>query len=731
MSFRITLSKPSPGWQACITCVDDPAWVPLVRPIGRGDAGYPRPPTTEPDWWDATVPGLYTGTEDTTVQQVHNRCVRGAPDWGRREVVSFGRYLFATLFGSDWAAITGKAANQPIELELDLTAAGSLFERLPWEMMFAANEPLAALQVSGARVAVSRIVKVDPPLATAPIEIPLRVLFVIGRQMDDAIRPGAEYFCLLRQFEFQITGAQGQSFGIALHTKLLLSATRQDVIDAMNNFAPEVVHLISHGRRNGPDTELLLTKDVNGAATEDPVKPDALATILKTKRGVQAVVLNACNTGDPTDAHVSYAAQLVKNGIRVVVGMAGEVADSVCRLFTSRFYAALYEGLSVPLAVAEGRRAALLQYQTYTQNVEWARPVLYVADQTATTFIVDRTRQNVAIAAKVLRKRTDILCDRMDYLHAMERVCERRIANLALAVQEPKEIRGALPVQLGKTWLLEEMRWLAVLEGYVPCLVESVHEEEDPPRNYLLFAWELIKAMNATREAWDGKRKLRTSTLKAMFRELKRVVPDGDGQIGYESDEIVATLKERAATTTSAETVKDAILNDLTDFLEEAKAVLGVRGILVLVDDLHRYDGVWKTILAGVGVHGFGDRDTPAPLVFSYAAGDGTGLQIGAHVADNSSTIVMQPLTRFRQEERRMAYRQKLLSRKFTPTAKADLKQQVENVFVRFETLTQGIPSYLMLDKLWTKLEVSIEDGVLVTSDDSDIISKVRQFDGN
>jgi hypothetical protein len=634
--------------------------------------------------------------------------------------------LFAVLLGADWQKLLDKAGGGALELELDMAGAGGLFERLPWEMMFTTDGPLAGLKISGRRVALSRIVRAVPTPKPSPIEIPLRVLFVVGCQMDDVIRPGAEYLALLRQFEVQLD-APGRNFGVALHSKLLLSATREDVIRAVKSFQPAVVHLISHGRWDGAQTVILLTKIENSLSVEDPVTPQDLLPLLSS--GVQAVVLNACHTAttSPDDVHMSYAAQLVAGGIPVAVGMAGQVADSVCRLFTASFYSALYERGSLPLAVCEGRRAALLQYKTHTHNVEWARPVLYLADETPTTFEVNLTKQKIAIAAKALRKRKEILCDRMNYLQDLEGVCDRRITNLGLAVQE---LRAGLPaIQLGKTWLLEEMQWLALLEGYAPCLLES-HAEVDPPANFLAFALALAEAMNKARKAWGESPVWHSAAIAAIYTELGRTIPADENQLVVEYGKVLLEFQARNAYSMTPDAVQWQILRDLTTLLSEAKRELGARGILILIDDLHRYEGSWKSILASAGGYGLGDQNTPAPLVFTYSTHEKAGPEIVQFLADNSSKFEWRPLTRFGQEERRSVYRQSLLSRKLVATAKPALQKMVETMYGRFEKLTQGIPSYLRLPKLEDQLEVDIDNEVLITSDDAAIIRSARSFDG-
>jgi hypothetical protein len=79
-----TVTAPSLGWEVLITCSADPAWS-VRRHIGKAKLGYPRPPAGEPDWWDEDAPKLYSEDEDTGLQQVHSRCIRGVPDWAKKK----------------------------------------------------------------------------------------------------------------------------------------------------------------------------------------------------------------------------------------------------------------------------------------------------------------------------------------------------------------------------------------------------------------------------------------------------------------------------------------------------------------------------------------------------------------------------------------------------------------------------------------------------------------------
>jgi hypothetical protein len=65
---------------------------------------------------------------------------------------------------------------------------------------------------------------------------------------------------------------------------------------------------------------------------------------------VQAALVNACHTGEPDSSYLSFAAGLVRGGVPVAVGMAGEVADGACRIFTREFYRGLINCRNLDIA---------------------------------------------------------------------------------------------------------------------------------------------------------------------------------------------------------------------------------------------------------------------------------------------------------------------------------------------------------------------------------------------
>ena len=71
---------------------------------------------------------------------------------------------------------------------------------------------------------------------------------------------------------------------------------------------------------------------------------------------------------------------------------------------------------------------------------------------------------------------------------------------------------------------------------------------------------------------------------------------------------------------TSPETIAPKIRRDLEKLVTDVRANRpGIRGALVLIDDLHRYEGVFPRILSLIGEYGFGSALAPAPAVITYS----------------------------------------------------------------------------------------------------------------
>src|SRR5262245_16091326 len=167
---------------------------------------------------------------------------------------TYGRYLFDTLVGNDlWQAMVQEVAARPaeagasvriLELALCWSADQGDLHRLPWELMRRADGYLAAFP--DPRVAVTRMVAAPaaapgaaPKAPPAPLEMPPRVLFVIGSGSNDPmIRPGLEILGLVRDL---------RSGDRVIFPRVLERASPKRLRAMMASFKPQVVHFICHG----------------------------------------------------------------------------------------------------------------------------------------------------------------------------------------------------------------------------------------------------------------------------------------------------------------------------------------------------------------------------------------------------------------------------------------------------------------------------------------------------
>ncbi|WP_428262820.1 effector-associated domain 2-containing protein [Haliangium sp.] len=121
-----------------------------------------------------------------------------------------------------------------------------------------------------------------------------------------------------------------------------------DLLQALNQHRPEVVHFGGHGSDSG---EILLTGR-DGQA--QPVSPRALETLFRTLRDdIRVVVLSACYSRPQAEA--------ITSSIDCVVGVQGAIADHAAVAFAASFYRALAFGRSVQNAFDQGVTALALE----------------------------------------------------------------------------------------------------------------------------------------------------------------------------------------------------------------------------------------------------------------------------------------------------------------------------------------------------------------------------------
>jgi hypothetical protein len=125
------------------------------------------------------------------------------------------------------------------------------------------------------------------------------------------------------------------------------AAQFSDLLDALNEFQPNVVHFSGHG-----GAQALV---FDGGSVTDPEAvvidfADIARALSSTKKPPRLVVLNACETVDGAD--------VLLGAVSCVVAMSDEVPDLTATAFAAQLYSALAARQPIALAVEQGRLAA-------------------------------------------------------------------------------------------------------------------------------------------------------------------------------------------------------------------------------------------------------------------------------------------------------------------------------------------------------------------------------------
>lgn len=487
-TVTLTCAEPGAAW---------PARTRVIRLVTDGRGGLMPVPETPPD---AAQPHAALCGGDAIQFQRALAAFRARRSQGAD---TFGRYLFEVLLGAEWWQVVRDATPAGGDAELALRwlpgEATRPFDRLPWELMHDGAQPLVASYHP--RIAVTRIVAADPtaPARQSPgaIELPVRVLFVLGAAADDPrIRAATEVLGLLRSLE-QPDRVQA---------RMLERARPKDVRALIKAFRPAIVHFLCHGDvREGRGHLELVPDDANdrgecnGDRLIDILRPDG-------EPPPTIVVLGACRSAEQADFDEgapalapqelgalpgrpvmlgSLAGELVRGGVPIVVGMGGRVADVAARLFTRRFEASLLEGAPIVRATADARRAPFSQAHGGARTVDWAYPILVLDASVDPAYAPtpEPTQSGPAIqlrqwasALQITSGRQPVFCARHAFLDAFDALFEPRTGGLLAVYSSTTQDEGA---RLGKSRLIEQFLFRALRNGHVP-IVQSRQRETVP-----------------------------------------------------------------------------------------------------------------------------------------------------------------------------------------------------------------------------------------------------------
>jgi hypothetical protein len=150
----------------------------------------------------------------------------------------------------------------------------------------------------------------------------------------------------VRQMREKVRGAKYRD---ALELDFRWAARTDDLLQALNETRPQVVHFSGHG---GNDGLVLVSSD---GQRPHPVGAAALAQLFDVFRGdIHVAVLNACFSLPQAEA--------IAGAVGCAIGTRGEISDGAAITFGASFYRAIAFGESVKTAYDQARAALALEH---------------------------------------------------------------------------------------------------------------------------------------------------------------------------------------------------------------------------------------------------------------------------------------------------------------------------------------------------------------------------------
>jgi len=522
------------------------------------------------------------------------------------DAVAYGRHLFDTLLGqASWKLVEdAHDGDGPLILGLRWPADQGTLHRMVWELLHDGNDFLA-LRAKRPVVPIRIVLSVTPMPST--IQSLPKVLFAVGTDVTDRrVRAGAEFMGVLRGLE------RG---GGAVHSKVLAKATEKQLRDTCERMKPDIVHVIAHGQWDSKSGITTLELRSDGGGSEEVTADVVARTVTGSgQHPPTAIIVSVCQSGNTNhDAGLPLAARLVEAGIPLVIAMAGDVADTPCRVFTRSVADAIGRGHPLTTAIADGRRAALLYTQSGAtpETIDWALPALFASYPVPSDFRLVNAARIEDVRTRIVRfdlSRPPLFCGRDDSLEDLERLLDPTHPLAVLIASTERDGR------FGGTRLLRELAGFAIRDRHLPIFIGPFKEGE-APNNLAMLADEIDRKLTyiAALHGIEPPHSLLASAAADFALKLGKNLAPGES--------FTQSCKNRFA-----QAVRED-LNVLRDRIA-AKNPAHVRDdatALLLFDDVHCYDDALELLLKSVGPTGLGVAPTKLPVVIFGKSTSGAG----------------------------------------------------------------------------------------------------------
>jgi hypothetical protein len=194
-----------------------------------------------------------------------------------------------------------------------------------------------------------------------------------------------------------------------LKLETLRAVRTSDLLQALNEHQPQIVHFSGHGSQLG---EIVLM-DNNRQAK--PVSAEALKMLFTSlkKANIRVVVLNACFS--------QIQAEAIAEVVDCVIGMSAAIRDSVAITFAASFYSAIGFGCSIKEAFDQGKTAITLEGIPGTDTPQ----LLTRTGVDPASLVLIESGENeapVVAAAKIAPQTTSNIQERLEAIEKLKKV---------------------------------------------------------------------------------------------------------------------------------------------------------------------------------------------------------------------------------------------------------------------------------------------------------------------
>ncbi len=303
---------------------------------------------------------------------------------------SLYQHLFQDRIRDSWLAAQGIAQNRRQTLRLRLGFKDSRLQRLPWELLYGDDRPLA----TGVDVSLCRYYQAlgAADLTAMPslpeVDEPVNVLVVISAPDDqERLSLRQEVQDLMQDLQLHPKNKYGKSAStgtgtspVDLNLTILEQPGRPELAHALEQGQYQVLHYAGHSDVSETGGELYLVNKQTGLS--DWLSGEDLVGLL-VNNGIRLAVFNSCRGAYTAadDAEAGWRQQnlvqaLVNRGVPGVVAMAERIPDDVAVTLTRLLYRNLQWGYPVDLCLSRVRQGLISAYRS--DQPFWMLPILYM-----------------------------------------------------------------------------------------------------------------------------------------------------------------------------------------------------------------------------------------------------------------------------------------------------------------------------------------------------------------